>query len=230
MLETTSACEIGPVAGPIGFTNGIFIVVGGTSVANHHVDSPRIIGMPRPEQGGGRRRVGGDHGRTGGDLAAVGEDADALAGAAGHPEHVDAVLDGMVETQRELVGQRLHAQRRHGRACPSAAPASRAWRTGRRCSGPRRRTPAGRTGAAPPHGSGPRWRGGRGTPPTSCRHRPASAPEACATARSTGAAGRCPGAGRARSGWSRSGRPATRAGSGSRRGGPAPCRARPVAG
>ncbi len=103
------------VAGPIGFTNGIFIVVGGTSVANHHVDSPRIIGMPSPSRLEAVVGLVGDHGRAGGDLAAVGEDADAFAGAAGHAEDVDAVLDGMVETQRELVGQRLHAQRREGR-------------------------------------------------------------------------------------------------------------------
>ena len=40
--------DAGPSPGPIGFTNGIFIVVGGTSVANHQVASPRIAGMPRP--------------------------------------------------------------------------------------------------------------------------------------------------------------------------------------
>ena len=48
MLETTTAWESGPAEGPIGFTNGIFIVVGGTSVENHHVARPRIVGVPRP--------------------------------------------------------------------------------------------------------------------------------------------------------------------------------------
>src|SRR4051812_1011052 len=48
MLDTTTAWDNGPIDGPIGLTNGIFIVVGGESGVNHHVERPRIVGVPRP--------------------------------------------------------------------------------------------------------------------------------------------------------------------------------------
>ena len=114
MLETTTACERGPADGPIGFTNGVFIVVGGTSVANHQVATPRMVGDPMPRS----------------DEAATGSVATTAARAwisppsvrirtpsptlRTHPHHVHAVLDRLLQAERELVGQRLHAQRGEG--------------------------------------------------------------------------------------------------------------------
>ena len=123
MLETTTAWEIGPAEGPIGFTNGIFIVVGGTGVENHQVASPRIVGRAEADECRGRHRVGRHHDGAGLDLAAVGEDAQSLAHGAVHPQHVDTVLDGLLQAERELVRQRLHAQRGQGGQPLERAPA-----------------------------------------------------------------------------------------------------------
>ena len=151
-------------------------------MANHHVDRPRIIGMPSPSS---VEAVVGSVATTAARasiVAVVGVDAYPLAGAArvrrSRPRRARPGARGSGPAGSAGPACRGPA----ATASPSAAPSCRAWRTGRRCAGPRRRRPAGRTAAAPPPGCGRRCRAGPGT-----RARVMSAP---ASMRSSGLAQR----------------------------------------
>ena len=84
-------------------------------MANHQVASPRIAGLPRPSSDeavsgsvattAARAWISPPSVRTVTPSPALRDD----------PEHVDAVLDRVLQAERELVGQRLHAE---GRAAP----------------------------------------------------------------------------------------------------------------
>ena len=111
-------------------TNGIFIVVGGTWVANHQVDRPRIVGMPRPSS---VEAVAGSVATTAARAwisppsVWMRTPSPALRVTA---DHVDTVLDGLLEAQGQLVGQRLHAQggqRRASRSRSDCMPSIANW-------------------------------------------------------------------------------------------------------
>ena len=223
MLETTRAWEIGPGRGP-------------DRVHERHLHRRRRhLGREPPggqaahrrdaeaEQRRGRHRVGRHHDGAGLDLAAVGEDPDSLTAAARDPQHVDAVLDGLLEAERELVGQRLHAQRGQGRH-----PLEQRLHAEHRelVGGAQVLVGEDQPEERPEHLLADPAGDAVAVQRLLQRHvgvRRAAARGSCATVRSTASAGRCPGAGRARTGSWRSAPPASPGGCGSPPGGPAPC-------